>query len=93
MGNGVLPTTQFAYLKGLGTCNALLCVFHILQSAIESGLESSIMKIEFSEAFDRVNHQNFPIIILYKYWRFCVVYIDTVPIIPITAGYVGRLSE
>ena len=24
--NGVLPTTQFAYRKGLGTCDALLCV-------------------------------------------------------------------
>ena len=24
--SGVLPTTQFAYLKGLGTCQALLCV-------------------------------------------------------------------
>ena len=23
---GVLPTTQFAYRKGLGTCDALLCV-------------------------------------------------------------------
>ena len=26
--SGVLPTTQFAYLKGLGTCDALLCVPH-----------------------------------------------------------------
>ena len=25
-GRGVLPTTQFAYRKGLGTCDALLCV-------------------------------------------------------------------
>ena len=24
--NGVLPTTQFAYRKGLGTCDALLCM-------------------------------------------------------------------
>ena len=34
---GVLPTTQFAYRKGLGTCDALLCVSHTLQSALESG--------------------------------------------------------
>ena len=26
--SGVLPTTQFAYWKGLGTCDALLCVSH-----------------------------------------------------------------
>ena len=24
--SGVLPTTQFAYRKGLGTCDALLCI-------------------------------------------------------------------
>ena len=34
---GMLPTTQFAYRKGLGTCDALLCVSHTLQSALESG--------------------------------------------------------
>ena len=34
--SGVLPTTQFAYRKGLGTCDALLCVSHTLQSALES---------------------------------------------------------
>ena len=33
--SSVLPTTQFAYLKGLGTCDALLCVSHTLQSALE----------------------------------------------------------
>ena len=27
-GRGVLPTTQFAYRKGHGTCYALLCVAH-----------------------------------------------------------------
>ena len=29
---GVLPAPQFAYQKGLGTCNSLLCVSHALQS-------------------------------------------------------------
>ena len=41
--SGVLPTTQFAYRKNLGTCDALLCVFHILQSALESGQEARIV--------------------------------------------------
>ena len=36
---GVLETTQFAYMKGLGTCNALLCVTHTLQTALEMGQE------------------------------------------------------
>ena len=28
---GVLPTTQFPYRKGLGTCDALLCVAHLTE--------------------------------------------------------------
>ena len=60
--SGVLPTTQFAYRKGLGTGNALLCMSHTLQSALESGQEARIVQIDFSAAFDRVNHQ----VILYK---------------------------
>ena len=59
---GVLPTTQFAYWKGLGTCDALLCMSHSLQSALESGQEARIVQIDFSAAFDRVNHLG----ILYK---------------------------
>ena len=54
--SGVLPTTQFAYRKGLGTCDALLCVSHTLQSALESGQEARTVQIDFSAAFDRVNH-------------------------------------
>ena len=60
--SGVLPTTQFAYQKGLGTCDALLCVSHTLQSALESGHEARNVQIDFSAAFDRVNHLG----ILYK---------------------------
>ena len=60
--SGVLPITQFAYRKGLGTCDARLCVSHELQSALESGQEAGIVQIDFSAALDRVNHQG----ILYK---------------------------
>ena len=60
--SGVLPTIQFAYRKGLGTCDALLCVSYTLQSALESGQEARIEQIDFSTAFDRVNH----LLILYK---------------------------
>ena len=58
----VLQITQFAYRKGLGTCDALLCVSHTLQSALENGQEARIVQIDFSVAFDRVNHLG----ILYK---------------------------
>ena len=48
--NGVLPTTQFAYWKGLGTCDARFCVFHTLQNALENGQEAKIMQIDVSAA-------------------------------------------
>ena len=60
--NSVLPTTQFAYRKDLGTCDALLCVSHTLQSALENGQEARIVQTDFSAAFDRVNDLG----ILYK---------------------------
>ena len=50
----MLPATQFAYRKGLDTCDALLCVAHTLQSALERGKEARIVQIDFSAAFDRV---------------------------------------
>ena len=60
--SGVLPTTQFAYRKGLGTCDALLCLPHTLQSALENEQEARIVQIDFRSAFDRVNDRG----ILYK---------------------------
>ena len=60
--NGVLPTSQFAYRKGLGTCDALLCVSHTLKRPLEVGQEVRIVQIDFSATFDRVNHHG----ILYR---------------------------
>ena len=54
---GLLPTTQFAYRKGLGTCDALLCVAHTLQSALEMGQEATTVQIDISADFDRVSYQ------------------------------------
>ena len=53
----MLPTTQFAYRKGLGTFDALLFVAHTLQNALEMGQGDRIVQIDFSAAFDRVNNQ------------------------------------
>ena len=60
--SGVLPTTQFAYRKGLGTGDALFWVSLTLHRALASGKEARIVHIDFSAAFYRVNHQG----ILYK---------------------------
>ena len=54
---------RFPYRKDLGTCDALLCVSDALQGALESGQEARIVEIDFSAAFDRVNHKG----ILYKF--------------------------
>ena len=85
--SGVLPTTQFAYRKDLGTCNALMCMSHTLQSALESGQEARIIQIDFSTAFDRVNHKG----ILYKLCSVgiggSVLSISIVSIRSITARY------
>ena len=91
--SGLLPTNQFAYWKGLSTCDALLCMPHTLQSALESGQEDRIVQIDFSVAFDRVNHLG----IIYKLCSVgiggSVLSILTVSIKPITARYGGWLSE
>ena len=54
--------TKSIYMKGLGTCHALLCLSHTLQSALESGQEARVVQIDFNASFDRVNHLG----ILYK---------------------------
>ena len=53
---GVLPTTQVAYGKGLGSCDELLCVSHTIQSALESGQEAMIVQSDFTAAFDKIIH-------------------------------------
>ena len=53
---GVIQSTQFASGNDLGPCDALLCVSHTLQSALESGQEANILQIDFSSDFDKVNH-------------------------------------
>ena len=83
--SGVLPTTQFAFQKGLGTCYALLCVPHTLQSALESGQEARIVQIDFSAAFDRVNYLG----ILYK---LCSVSIGG-SVLSIFAQFLSKRSQ
>ena len=57
----MLPTTQFAYRKGLGACDALLCMSHTLQSALESGQEARIVQINFSEPLIGLTIEEFSI--------------------------------
>ena len=88
----VLPTTHFDHRTDLSVCDALLYAFHTPQSALESGQEARILQIDFSAAFDSVNHQD----ILYRLYSVgiggSVLSILTVSIKPITARYGGWLS-
>ena len=54
--SGLISSQQFAYRKGLGTCDALLTVNEICQKALDAGHEVRLIAIDFSAAFDRVNH-------------------------------------
>ena len=51
----LLPAAQFAYRKGLRCTDALLTLSH-LQKSLDTGMESYIVQLDFSAAFDRVNH-------------------------------------
>ena len=52
--SGVLQTAQFAYRKGQGTCDTLLCVSRTLKSVFKSGQDAMIFQIDFSVAYDWV---------------------------------------
>ncbi len=52
----LLPDGQFAYRKGLGSCDALLSMVCSFQSSLDKGAESCAISLDFSAAFDRINH-------------------------------------
>ena len=53
----VLPNTQFGYRKGRGTADALLTFTTDVQKALSEGKEVRAVAIDFSAAFDKVNHK------------------------------------
>ena len=55
--NGILPDSQFGFRKGLGTTDALLALTHDLQSSLDDRVESRVISLDFSSAFDLVNHK------------------------------------
>ena len=55
--NKLFPSQQFAYRKGLGTCDAVLTISDRVQGALDSGSEARMVGLDFSAAFDRVNHK------------------------------------
>lgn len=53
---GIFPLHQYSYRKNLGTCDALLDIICTGQSALDGGGELALIQLDFSAAFDRVNH-------------------------------------
>ena len=54
--SGVLSSHQYSYRKSLGTCDALLDIVCAGQIELDRGGELALVQIDFSAAFDRVNH-------------------------------------
>ena len=98
--SGVLSVIRFAYWIGLGTCDALFCVSHILQSASQSGQPSCRLYRLISKSSVQPSigsTMEFSMISalteLSMYWRFRVVYTETVSMKLIRAWNSGWLSE
>ena len=51
-----LSAANFAYRKGLGCTDALLTISHHRQKYLDTGMESYIVQLGFSDAFNRVSH-------------------------------------
>ena len=52
-----MPQTQFGYRKGLGTADVLLFLTYDLHALLDRRAESRVVSLDFSSAFDLVNHQ------------------------------------
>ena len=80
---GLLPAAQFAYMKCLGCTDAQLSISHHLQKFLDTGMESYIVHLYFSGAFDKVIHSG----LLFKLKSIgvggmCAVYLGRVPLRP-----------
>ena len=51
-----LPAGKFEFRKRLGINHAHLFLISDIQSALDSGIESHVVSLDFSAASDRVNH-------------------------------------
>ena len=89
--SGVLPTTQFAYRRGLATCDALCaCRIHC---KLHWRLGRKLGSYRLISAQTLIGSTIREFSISSALCAFCVVYIDTVSIKSITARYGGHLSE
>ncbi len=50
------PANQFAHRKNLGITDAQLSISHEIQHALDHGHEARVVQLDFSAAFDQLNH-------------------------------------
>ena len=67
-----LPAAQFAYRKRLGCKDSLLTISHHLQKSLETGMESYIVQLDFSAAFDRLTHSGLLFKLKSIRWQFAI---------------------
>ena len=53
----LFPNLQFGFCSGLGTCDAILTITSFVQKALDSGCELHVVGLDFSAAFNWVNHE------------------------------------
>ena len=53
----LFPSQQFSYRKNYGCVDALLSISNEIQTALDRGGECRLIQLDFSAAFDRVNHR------------------------------------
>ena len=53
----IFPHQQFGFHKDLSTCDALLIITNFVQKALDCGCEVRMVGLDFSAAFNRVNHK------------------------------------
>ena len=55
--NNLFLSLQFGFRKGLGPYDALLTITNVVQKALDSDCEVRMVGLDFSAAFDHVNHE------------------------------------
>lgn len=78
--SNLLPDPQLDFRNKLFTCIALLTLLHHVQTSLDDGLETILVSLDLSSAFDEVNHKallwikvsRYQWIILWYFIRFLI---------------------
>ena len=80
-----LGNAQHGFLNGRSTVSQLLCFLHELGCALDKGLQSDVIHLNFNKALDSVNH----VLLVKSYWIDGSVHRERVSIVMVR----GRFEE